>query len=166
MSPSKYLIMFVLWKYFLHDGLILLEYPFARPILINLRDHTKLTIPLLRGIARLLSLLSSWFNKALGEKMIEHLSKFTEADKITSLQLWNLGDEPKVAAAVMDLFALLPQASRFVEALVKSTLRSAVFLVHVNAIFLFFNADLMVMLSNFSGWRLLGVYPFHLSETL
>ncbi|KAL3798859.1 hypothetical protein HJC23_004647 [Cyclotella cryptica] len=94
-----------------------------RPILINLRDHTKLTIPLLRGIARLLSLLSSWFNKALGEKMIEHLSKFTEADKITSLQLWKSGDEPKVAAAVMDLFALLPQASRFVEALVKSTLR-------------------------------------------
>jgi hypothetical protein len=86
-----------------------------------------LTIPLLRGIARLLSLLSSWFNKALGEKMIEHLSKFTEADKITSLQLWKLGDEPEVAASVMDLFALLPQASRFVEALVKSTLRLAVF---------------------------------------
>jgi transformation/transcription domain-associated protein len=56
--------------------------------------------------------------------MIEHLAKFTEAEKIMSLGLWKTGDEPKVAAAVMGLFSLLPQASRFAEALVKSTLRS------------------------------------------
>lgn len=49
-----------------------------RPILLNLREYTKLTMPLLRGLSRLLRLLSSWFNKTLGEKLIEHLHKFTD----------------------------------------------------------------------------------------
>ena len=42
-----------------------------RPILLHLRDHTKLNIPLLRGLSRLLALLSSWFNRTLGEKLLE-----------------------------------------------------------------------------------------------
>lgn len=49
-----------------------------RPILLNLREHTKLSLPLLRGLSRLLGLLSSWFNKTLGEKLLEHLQKFGE----------------------------------------------------------------------------------------
>lgn len=122
-----------------------------RPILLNLRDHTKLSLPLLRGLSRLLGLLSSWFNKTLGEKLLEHLHKFGEpgkysycfvsvsgsgsiallislrvtnfVDKIMRLQVFNPGDEPLIAAAVLDLFALLPQASHFVESLVKQTIR-------------------------------------------
>lgn len=53
-----------------------------RPILLHLRDHTKLTLCLLRGLSRLLALLSSWFNKTLGEKLLEHLHKFTEPGKL------------------------------------------------------------------------------------
>lgn len=49
-----------------------------RPILLNLRDYKKLTLPLLRGLSRLLALLSSWFNKSLGEKLIEHLGHFSD----------------------------------------------------------------------------------------
>lgn len=121
-----------------------------RPILLNLREHTKLSLPLLRGLSRLLGLLSSWFNKTLGEKLLEHLHKFGEpgtcyyylvsvcsgsiallislrianfVDKIMRLQVFNPGDEPLIAAAVMDLFALLPQASYFVESLVKQTIQ-------------------------------------------
>ena len=45
------------------------------------------------------------------------------ADKVMRLQVFNPGDEPLIAAAVMDLFALLPQASHFVESLVKQTIR-------------------------------------------
>ncbi len=52
-----------------------------RPILLNLREHTKLSLPLLRGLSRLLGLLSSWFNKTLGEKLLEHLYKFGEPGK-------------------------------------------------------------------------------------
>jgi transformation/transcription domain-associated protein len=49
-----------------------------RPILLNLREHTKLSLHLLRGLSHLLVLLSSWFNKTLGEKLIEHLNRFGE----------------------------------------------------------------------------------------
>lgn len=94
-----------------------------KPILVNLRDHKKLSIPLLKGLTRLLALLSSWFNKSLGDKMLEHLQRFLEPNKIIELKLWRSGEEPLVAAAVMDLFSELPQASGFVEALVKTTIR-------------------------------------------
>ncbi len=47
-----------------------------KPILLNLRDYTTLSLPLLRGLRRLLGLLSSWFNKSLGSKLLEHLTKF------------------------------------------------------------------------------------------
>ena len=94
-----------------------------RPILINFREVSKLTVPLLRGLSHLLELLSSWFNKSIGEKLLEHLHRFTEPDKIIALQVWKPGEEVLVAVAVMDLFSLLPQASHFVESLVKMTLR-------------------------------------------
>jgi transformation/transcription domain-associated protein len=94
-----------------------------RPVLLNLRDCTRLTVPLLHGLARLLSLLSSWFNATLGEKLLEHLQKWTEPERIISRKLWVEGEEPLVAAAILDLFALLPQASHFVERLVKVTIK-------------------------------------------
>ena len=94
-----------------------------RPILVNLREHKKLSIPLLQGLSSLLTLLSSWFNKSLGDKMLDHLQRFLDPEKIIALKLWRTGEEPLVAAAVMDLFSVLPQASNFVEALVKTTIR-------------------------------------------
>jgi transformation/transcription domain-associated protein len=94
-----------------------------RPVLLNLRDYTKLSIPLLRGLSRLLSLLSSWFSKTLGEKLLEHLQRWTDPDKIMELECWKKGDEPLVAAAIIELFELLPDDSHFVELLVKTTLK-------------------------------------------
>jgi hypothetical protein len=94
-----------------------------RPVLLNLRDYTRLTVPLLRGLARLLSLLSSWFNKTLGEKLLEHLQKWAEPESIVACNLWKSGDEPIVAAKILDLFALLPHASHFVEPLVKTVIK-------------------------------------------
>ncbi len=94
-----------------------------RPVLLNLRDYTKLTIPLLRGLSRLLSLLSSWFSKTLGEKLLEHLQRWTDPEKIMSLNIWKKGEEPLVAASIIGLFELLPDDSHFVELLVKTTLK-------------------------------------------
>ena len=39
-----------------------------RPILVQLGYHNKLQLPLLKGLARLLQLLSSWFNITLGAR--------------------------------------------------------------------------------------------------
>ena len=93
-----------------------------RPVLLNLRDYTKLTVPLLRGLSCLLSLLSSWFSKTLGGKLLDHLQKWTEPERIMSLQVWREGEELLVAAAIVDLFALLPDAPSFTEALVKAVI--------------------------------------------
>lgn len=52
-----------------------------RPVLINFREFSKLSVPLLRGMSHLLELLTSWFNKSIGEKLLEHLHRFAEPGK-------------------------------------------------------------------------------------
>lgn len=104
-----------------------------RPVLLNLREYTRLSVPLLRGLSRLLSLLSSWFNKTLGEKLLDHLQKWTDPTLIKSHKTWDAGEEPYVAAAVIDLFSLLPHASHFVEPLVKTTIKLEAYLPGFNA---------------------------------
>jgi hypothetical protein len=44
--------------------------PILGPICAN---YKHLSLPLLQGLARLLELLSNWFNVTLGEKLLEHL---------------------------------------------------------------------------------------------
>jgi transformation/transcription domain-associated protein len=94
-----------------------------RPVLLNLRDYTRLSVHLLRGLSRLLSLLSSWFNKTLGEKLLDHMQKWTDPNRMKSQKIWKEGEEPDVAATIVDLFVLLPHASHFVEPLVKTTIK-------------------------------------------
>jgi transformation/transcription domain-associated protein len=94
-----------------------------RPVLLNLRDYTRLNFILLRGLEQLLSLLSSWFNKTLGEKLLDHLQKWTEPNRIRSQKIWSAGKEPEVPAAIIGLFVLLPHSSNFVEQLVKTTIK-------------------------------------------
>jgi hypothetical protein len=94
-----------------------------RPVLLNLRDYSRLSVHLLRGLSRLLSLLSSWFNKTLGEKLLDHLQKWTDPGRMKTQKIWKEGEEPDVAAAIIDLFVLLPHASHFVEPLVKTTIK-------------------------------------------
>ena len=90
---------------------------------MNIRDHTKLSLPLLRGIARLLSLLSSWFSKTLGEKLLDHLQYWSDSEKIIKHGFCKEGDEPLVAAGILGMFQLLPDSSHFVEPLVKTTIK-------------------------------------------
>eukprot|EP00958_Prasinococcus_capsulatus_P028071 scaffold6247_cov416-Prasinococcus_capsulatus_cf.AAC.17 len=93
-----------------------------RPILLNLANYKSLTLPLLQGLARLLELLSNLFNVTLGEKLMEHLKKWLEPEKLAqaSQTAWKPGEEPKIAAGILELFHLLPAAaSRFLVPLVK-----------------------------------------------
>ncbi|KAM3383848.1 hypothetical protein ACQJBY_008479 [Aegilops geniculata] len=91
-----------------------------RPILVNLAQTRSLTMPLLQGLARLLELLSNWFNVTLGAKLLDHLKKWLEPEKLAQSQKsWKTGDEPKIAAAMIELFHLLPAAaSKFLDDLV------------------------------------------------
>lgn len=70
-----------------------------RPILVNLAHTKNLSMPLLQGLARLLELLSHWFNVTLGGKLLEHLKKWLEPEKLAQSQKsWKAGEEPKIAA--------------------------------------------------------------------
>lgn len=90
-----------------------------RPILQQLGDFRKLSVVYLQGLARVLELLSHSFNVTLGEKLLDHLKKWTEPAKIAAAKIWPPGTEPRVAAAILELFHLLPpQASRFLKQLV------------------------------------------------
>ncbi|KAM1426046.1 hypothetical protein TB2_017954 [Malus domestica] len=95
-----------------------------RPILVNLAHTKNLSMPLLQGLARLLELLSNWFNVTLGGKLLEHLKKWLEPEKLAQSQkLWKAGEEPKIAAAIIELFHLLPTAaSKFLDELVTLTI--------------------------------------------
>ncbi|KAJ4713985.1 transformation/transcription domain-associated protein-like [Melia azedarach] len=95
-----------------------------RPILVNLAHTKNLNMPLLQGLARLLELLSNWFNVTLGGKLLEHLKKWLEPEKLAQSQKsWKAGEEPKIAAAIIELFHLLPQAaSKFLDELVTLTI--------------------------------------------
>uniref|UniRef100_A0A7I4F837 Non-specific serine/threonine protein kinase n=1 Tax=Physcomitrium patens TaxID=3218 RepID=A0A7I4F837_PHYPA len=96
-----------------------------RPILVNLAHYKNLTMPLLQGLARLLELLSNWFNVTLGEKLMEHLKKWLEPEKLSSSQKsWKAGEEPKIAGAIIELFHLLPPAAqKFLDQLVTLTMQ-------------------------------------------
>lgn len=79
-----------------------------RPILVNLAHTKNLSMPLLQGLARLLELLSNWFNVTLGGKLLEHLKKWLEPEKLAqSLKSWKAGEEPKIAAGKPSEFCLL-----------------------------------------------------------
>lgn len=89
-----------------------------RPVLLNLADYRKLNLPLLEGLSRLLTLLSSCFNVTLGEKLLEHLKQWRDPDRIIKAGIWKRGEEPAVAAAIVDLFHLLPPSESFLESLI------------------------------------------------
>ena len=88
-----------------------------RPILYSLQVHTHLTLNLLNGMQRLLKLLGNHFNETLGEKLVDHLKKWLEPEKLAAAQKsWRPGEEQKIASAMIELFHLLPpSASKFLE---------------------------------------------------
>lgn len=94
-----------------------------RPVLLNLADYKKLSVPLLEGLARLLELLINCFNITLGEKLLEHLSKWNDPSK-TATKNWKDGEDIKIATAIIEIFHLLPpQASKFLDNLVTITIQ-------------------------------------------
>lgn len=89
-----------------------------RPVLGKLSDYHNLSIHLLRGLSRLLGLLSNYFNATLGQKLLAHLKQWLDPANIIGSRVADPGEEPAIAAAIVDLFHLLPQAPSFLEELV------------------------------------------------
>ena len=84
-----------------------------RPILVNLATFKNLSMPLLQGLARLLELLSNWFNVTLGDKLKDHLSKWLDPAKDLTGSKWSPGEEPKIAAGMYHSYLLQVQVLGF-----------------------------------------------------
>ncbi|ORY74856.1 FAT domain-domain-containing protein, partial [Protomyces lactucae-debilis] len=102
-----------------------------RPILMNLSDHKRLTVPGLEGLARLLELLTNYFKVEIGKKLLDHLRAW--ADPLTLQQIASkpLKDQQsiKIIAAILNIFHLLPpSAHMFLDELVSVILELEVLL--------------------------------------
>lgn len=52
--------------------------------------HRSLSLPLLRGLHRLLEQMSDWFNLTLGEKLLDHLRKWADPETYLTGQVGRL----------------------------------------------------------------------------
>jgi transformation/transcription domain-associated protein len=97
-----------------------------RPVLKNLTQVQKLSIPIIQGLGRLLVLLSNWFNVTLGDKLHHYLSVWQQPEKLQAYndpKGWRTGEEPDIAAAIIGLFHLLPASPKFLQPLVETSIK-------------------------------------------
>lgn len=84
-----------------------------RPILMNLSDHKRLTVPGLEGLARLLELLTNYFKVEIGKKLLDHLRAWAEPMTLQQIAGKPLKEQQsiKVIAAILNIFHLLPPSA-------------------------------------------------------
>ncbi|CAH7675619.1 hypothetical protein PPACK8108_LOCUS10651 [Phakopsora pachyrhizi] len=80
-----------------------------RPVLNNLSDHKKLTLPSLQGLARLVELLTNYFKVEIGSKLLEHFRQLSDTHTITHAVLSSSQDNGtlEIMAGVINIFHLL-----------------------------------------------------------
>ncbi|KAI8052219.1 hypothetical protein BDF22DRAFT_743794 [Syncephalis plumigaleata] len=97
-----------------------------RPILRNLSDHKRLTVPDLEGLARLLELLISYFKVEIGNKLLEHMKSWADPQVMQESAGKSLTEvhHIQIIVAIMNVFHLLPALSNiFLNDLVTETIR-------------------------------------------
>ncbi|PVU85356.1 hypothetical protein BB560_007056 [Smittium megazygosporum] len=97
-----------------------------RPILLNLSDFKKLTVPSLEGLSRLLQLLTSYFKAEVGRKLLDHLQNWAKPSLLMSIASKSVSEvhEIKIIIAILNIFHLLPNSSvTLMEDLVNSVLK-------------------------------------------
>lgn len=96
-----------------------------RPILMNLQDPKRLTVPGLEGLARLLTLLTSYFKVEIGARLLDHMKAIADDTTLqkVSFGLVEQSAPMRIAAAILNVFHLLPPAATsFMEHLVSKVL--------------------------------------------
>ncbi|ODQ81952.1 hypothetical protein BABINDRAFT_160169 [Babjeviella inositovora NRRL Y-12698] len=81
-----------------------------RPMLMNLLDHKKLTVPGLEALARLLELLISYFKVEIGRKLLDHLMAWAQPATLHQISAQELDSNPtvQIIVAILNIFHLLP----------------------------------------------------------
>ncbi|AGO14186.1 AaceriAER393Cp [[Ashbya] aceris (nom. inval.)] len=92
-----------------------------KPMLMNLSDHQKLTVPGLEALARLLELLIAYFKVEIGKKLLDHLDAWCRIGVLDTLFGKDLSEQvpTKIISSIINVFHLLPpQADMFLDDLV------------------------------------------------
>ncbi|AET37560.1 histone acetyltransferase TRA1 Ecym_1325 [Eremothecium cymbalariae DBVPG len=92
-----------------------------KPMLMNLSDHQKLTVPGLEALARLLELLIAYFKVEIGKKLLDHLDAWCRIGVLDTLFGKDLLEQvpTKIISSIINIFHLLPpQADIFLDDLV------------------------------------------------
>ncbi|KAG8711225.1 hypothetical protein FRC08_016173 [Ceratobasidium sp. 394] len=92
-----------------------------RPVLMNLADAKRLSVPGLEGLARLLELLTNYFKVEIGHKLLDHFRVIADSKMLSDAAYQPLADNDEITKLVrlVNIFHLLPPtANMFLEALV------------------------------------------------
>ncbi|KDQ21071.1 hypothetical protein BOTBODRAFT_142417 [Botryobasidium botryosum FD-172 SS1] len=81
-----------------------------RPILMNLADPKRLSVPNLEGLARLLELLTNYFKVEIGLKLLEHFRSLADTTMLQDAAFTPLAENDEIAKLVrlVHIFHLLP----------------------------------------------------------
>lgn len=87
-----------------------------KPMLMNLSDHQKLTVPGLEALSRLLELLIAYFKVEIGRKLLDHLNAWSRIEVLDTLMGQDIHEQTptKIIVNIINIFHLLPpQADMF-----------------------------------------------------
>ncbi|THH10763.1 hypothetical protein EW146_g8270 [Bondarzewia mesenterica] len=84
-----------------------------RPILLNLADPKRLTVPGLEGLARLLELLTTYFKVEIGHKLLDHFRVVADPQMLQASSKVPLADNEGIMKLVRlaNIFHLLPSTA-------------------------------------------------------
>ena len=98
-----------------------------RPILMNLADPKRLSVPGLEGLARLLELLTNYFKVEIGHKLLDHFRIVADPQLLQESSKLSLSDNEGITKLVRlaNIFHLLPSAANiFLEQLVNAIVQT------------------------------------------
>ncbi|KAJ3722891.1 FAT domain-containing protein [Lentinula raphanica] len=98
-----------------------------RPILMNLADPKRLSVPGLEGLARLLELLTNYFKVEIGHKLLDHFRFVADPQMLQASSRSPLGENEGITKLVRlaNIFHLLPAAANiFLDNLVNAIVQT------------------------------------------
>jgi transformation/transcription domain-associated protein len=98
-----------------------------RPILMNLADPKRLSVPGLEGLARLLELLTNYFKVEIGHKLLDHFRIVADPEMLSQSSRLPLSNNEGITKLVRlaNIFHLLPSAANiFLESLVNAIVQT------------------------------------------
>lgn len=87
-----------------------------KPMLMNLSDHQKLTVPGLEALSKLLELLIAYFKVEIGRKLLDHLNAWCRVEVLDTIFGQDIHEQTptKIIVNIINIFHLLPpQADMF-----------------------------------------------------